>query len=146
MRKLNQALSDESFKAVGYEFDESYIKFINEILTFSQVTTLVLDNNPLGDAGIIKLTSVLPKLPLKELSLVSVNMGNAGATVLFITLKEVPTLVKLNLSTGEPINKNKMTVDGAEPLKLLLSSSTCVLDTLHLNHLQLGSDGARTAF
>jgi hypothetical protein len=65
MRKLNQALSDDSFKAVGYEFDYSYVKFLNEIFTYSLVSTIVLDNNPLGDAGVIKLSTVLHKLPLK---------------------------------------------------------------------------------
>jgi Ran GTPase-activating protein (RanGAP) involved in mRNA processing and transport len=100
----------------------------------------------LGDGGVIKLTAVLPKLRLKELSLASVNMSNYGASVLFITLKEVPTLLKLNVSTGESINKNKLSSEGAEPLKLLLNSNSCVIDTLQMNHLRLGSEGARIAF
>lgn len=73
-------------------------------------------------------------------------MGNIGASALFVSLKQVPTLLRLNISTGESLNKNKLGVDGAEPLKHWLNSPHCAIDTLSLNHLLLGSDGARTAF
>lgn len=100
MRKLNQALTDDSFRAVGYEFDHTYVYFLTQILLYGQVSVLVLDNNPLGDDGVIKLAPVIKKLPLNELSLVSVSMGNTGASALFTALKEVPTICKLNISTG----------------------------------------------
>ena len=73
-----------------------------------KITRIVLDNNPLGDVGVIKLTAIFPKLQLKELSLVSVSMGNYGASNLLTSLKEVHTLVKLNISTSENINKNRI--------------------------------------
>jgi hypothetical protein len=100
MRKLNQALSDDAFRAVGYEFDHTYVRFLAEILLYGQVSVLMLDNNPLGDEGVAKLAPIIKKLPLIELSLVSVSMGNTGASVLFTALREVPTLCKLNISTG----------------------------------------------
>lgn len=105
----------------------------------SRITKIVLDNNPLGDAGVIKLIAIFPKMQLKELSLVSVNMGNYGASNLFTSLKEVRTLLKLNVSTTDTINKNRITSEGVLPLRLLLNSTTCVLETLQMNHLRLGS-------
>lgn len=48
----------------------------------SSITTICLDGNPLGDSGVIKLTEIFGKTPLKELSLVSVSMNNKGAFVL----------------------------------------------------------------
>lgn len=125
--------------AISYEFDLTYIRFINDYLISSQITKIVLDNNPLGDAGVIKLASIFPQIKLKELSLVSVNMTNTGAAYLFNTLKDVPTLMKFNISTGETINKNKLSLEGAQHLKSLLNSPQCAIDTLHLNHLRLGS-------
>lgn len=94
--------------AISYEFDAAYVRFISDYLVGSQITKIVLDNNPLGDAGVIKLAGIFPKIKLKELSLVSVGMTNTGAAALFNTLKEVTSLMKLNISTGESINKNKL--------------------------------------
>jgi hypothetical protein len=60
----------------------------------------VLDNNPLGDLGVVKLAKIIPRLALKELSLASVGMGNEGSNQLCLALKGLPSLERLNISSG----------------------------------------------
>ena len=51
------------------------IKEVSSFLQTSRIETLVLNNNNLKDEGVTLLCHTLPSLPLKSLSLVSVNLG-----------------------------------------------------------------------
>ena len=54
----------------------------------TRVSKMVLDNNPLGDEGVIALSSSLKAMRLKELSLVSVHMGYRGAMALLSAVEQ----------------------------------------------------------
>jgi hypothetical protein len=64
----------------------------------TQITKLVLDKNPIGDHGVLKLVEVLPKLnKLEELSLVSINMTSKSGRALLQSIKGHPKLTVFNI-------------------------------------------------
>lgn len=52
----------------------------------------------------------------------------------------------LNISSIDGILKNKVTVEGAGYLKMLLTSESCGLDTIYLDNINLGTEGTKSSF
>lgn len=146
MRKLALIVEGDTFKAANYQFDSDYMAVINNLFIYSKITKIILDNNPLGDEGVIKLTNIFPQIRLAQLSLVSVNLNNRGAAALFQSLKGISTIKKLNISTVECTTKNRVTYEGVEGLNQLLNDPKCTLVTLLMNNINLGNEGVRRGF
>lgn len=106
----------------------------------------MLDKNPLGDPGVIKLSGMLEKMEVEELSLMSVGITNKSASSLFASLSGKSSFKKLNISSLEGTLKNKVTVEGTLALNFMLKHELCALDTLQMDSVCLGTEGVRTAF
>jgi hypothetical protein len=78
VHRLKNKITEDRFEAVQCDFGKHSAGSIMKYLELSQVKVLVLDRNPLGDEGIIKLCQVFSKMKLVELSLVSINISCRG--------------------------------------------------------------------
>ena len=110
------------------------------------MTTLVLDNNPLGDEGVVVLAGSLRGMRLKELSLVSVHMGHKGVLPLLGAVEHMVDLELLNLSSKEGLFRNKVSCDSLAHLNSLLRNPNCKLKTLNMDYVGLGSQGVTVLF
>jgi hypothetical protein len=69
---------------VGYELDIKSIVLVFDFMRQCRyITTIVLDCNPLGDEGVIKISELICEIEIEKLSLMSVGMSNRGASALF---------------------------------------------------------------
>ena len=78
---------DGFFRAVGHEFDAECMRPVAKFLLTTTITHIILDHNPLGDEGTSNLAKAIGNLGLRELSLVSVNMGNKGGLAVLKALQ-----------------------------------------------------------
>jgi Ran GTPase-activating protein (RanGAP) involved in mRNA processing and transport len=113
LKRFSQTIKQDSFKITGFELDCQSLAFVFDYIKHSKtIVKIVLDGNALGIEGIKKLADLVSTSNIKELSLVSVGIGNKEASILFEALAVRLSIKKLNVSSIEGILKNKITSEG----------------------------------
>lgn len=108
----------------------------------NEIRSLVLDQNNIGDKGIIKLAASLKNCKnLKKLSLASVNLGTSGSEHLFRVLIGHQNLEILNLSSSETQGRNRIGTTPINIFKEVLRNEKCKIKSINLANTCLGSDG-----
>lgn len=65
---------------------------VKHLVKNPNINKLVLDKNPIGDEGVMKLVEILGQMRLKELGLVSVNATSKSGVLLIGAAMGHPTL------------------------------------------------------
>ena len=83
--------------------------------------SLRLARNSIGDEGIMELIELLKSNPnIIHVDISSNNITADGAFYLFNEILPIHSLVSLELSSKDGLNRNKISVKGCEPIETLL--------------------------
>ena len=93
--------------------------------TFGRLKTLNLDRNPLGEEGTIKLSELIPFLPIEDLSVMSANMSSRSGGQILKSFIGHSTLKHVNLSSPDGFNRNKIGNESLSILTTILSHERC---------------------
>ena len=78
INRIDKKITYDSFEASQCDFGLNSINEISKYIKNSQIRTLNLDKNPIGDEGVKRLSKVFSTMQLKSLSLVSINITSKG--------------------------------------------------------------------
>lgn len=84
------------------------MNIIGKFLANYPVTKLILDKNPIGDVGALKIAEIIPTSKIYELSLVSINISPKSATTLISSFIGHSEISIINLSSSDGLNRNRI--------------------------------------
>ena len=72
----------------GYEIGSNCMKELCNFLELHNIMELILDKNPIGDAGLKQLEKIIESMDLQRLSVGSICMHEAGCDSLLLVLSQ----------------------------------------------------------
>lgn len=119
-------------------------EILSNILSKSdKVARLILSRNNIGDLGIIKLMDGVKKnKSVVLLDISSCNLTYRGGNIVFSSLLENESIISLNISSKEGLNRNRLTPEGLEEIEKLLNVNK-YLEFLNLSGTNIKNKGLK---